>query len=323
MAKSKGKGGKSASKKGRSKGAGKGWLWVLGAAGILLLVQAGNMIQKGASAKAFPVQKVLSFKGDGQECGPFQAWAVAQAGGDRVAVTDQGSNRVLVFDREGRFRMAFTQKEAGEPKFNELSGLASDAEGNLYVMDAWNSLIRGFDSKGRPTIKARVDNTYGPRGLEAHKGDFLIADTGVHRIARISPTGAILASWGRKGTGKGEFSDPLDVKAGPDGNLYVADSNNHRVQVLDAQGKFLKALDIEGVVNSLIVDKDGRVYATNQERGVVAVFGPNGKSLGKLTDAAAKVPTPLDGIKGLAALPDGTLVAGRRDEVLLLKPTAP
>jgi DNA-binding beta-propeller fold protein YncE len=190
-------------------------------------------------------------------------------------------------------------------------------------MDAWNSLIRGFDPKGKATIKARIDNTYGPRGVEASRGDFFIADTGVHRVAKVSSTGTLLGSWGRKGSGKVEFSDPLDVKAGPDGNLFVADSNNHRIQVLDPSGKFLKDLEVDGIVNSLAVDKEGKVYATNQERGVVAVFGPNGKSLGKLTDAAAKVPTPLDGIKGLAALPDGTLVAGRRDEVLLLKPTAP
>jgi len=319
MAKARSKKGGASSKK----KAGRGWYWILGAALLLLLVQAVNLMVKSASSKSFPVQRVLTFKGDTQDCGPFLAWAVGQVDGRQIAVTDQGKNRVLLFDMTGRYQRSIDQKSAGEPKFNEISGLASDAEGNLYVMDAWNSLIRGFDPKGKTTVKARIDNTYGPRGVEAYRGDFLIADTGVHRVAKVSSTGTLLGSWGRKGSGKVEFSDPLDVKAGPDGNIFVADSNNHRIQVLDPSGKFLKDLEVDGIVNSLAVDKEGRVYATNQERGNIFVFSKTGKSLGKASDASLKVPAPLDGVKGLAALPDGSIVAGRRDEVLLLKPVTP
>ncbi len=71
------------------------------------------------------------------------------------------------------------------------------------------------------------------------------------------------------------------------------------------------------------VDREGRVYASNQENGFVKVFAKTGKYLGQITDVASKTPQPIEGIKGLAVTPDGNILATHRDEVLVLKATAP
>ena len=54
----------------------------------------------------------------------------------------------------------------------------------------------------------------------------------------LSPDGRLLMSWGEPGTDPGQFNVPHNICCDPDGWVYVADRENHRVQVFDGDGKF-------------------------------------------------------------------------------------
>lgn len=85
--------------------------------------------------------------------------------------------------------------------------------------------------------------------------------------------------------GTGKFSNPRDVAIGPDANLYVADTDNNQIQVLDADGLFLRAWtgSSAGVPNgsfyplSIAVGADGKVYVADYYGHRALVFDAQGK----------------------------------------------
>jgi hypothetical protein len=97
---------------------------------------------------------------------------------------------------------------------------------------------------------------------------------------------ASVLTFGSKGSGPGQFSDPKGVAVGPDGSVYVTDGANHRVEMLDPTFKPVAQWPIAGwegesVVNKpyLAVDSEGNVYATDPEAHRVLEFGAAGNLL--------------------------------------------
>lgn len=140
------------------------------------------------------------------------------------------------------------------------SAMAQDAQGNLFIADTRNHRIRrvatngtittvagtgtqGFAGDEGPANQAQLD---GPAGIAvAADGTIYIADTRNHRIRHIDATGAIhtVAGNGTEGfSGDGstakiaQLSSPLGLALGLSGDLYIADSGNHRIRHLGADG---------------------------------------------------------------------------------------
>ena len=68
----------------------------------------------------------------------------------------------------------------------------------------------------------------------------LVADGYINaRVVKLDRDGKYLTSWGTKGTGPGQFDLVHCVAVDAKGRVYVADRNNHRIQVLDQTGKVL------------------------------------------------------------------------------------
>jgi DNA-binding beta-propeller fold protein YncE len=81
-------------------------------------------------------------------------------------------------------------------------------------------------------------------------GDIFISDGYVNsRIAKADKDGNWIKSWGERGTKPGEFNTPHSIAADAQGNIYVADRGNRRIQVFDSDGKFERAMTIEAPVD--------------------------------------------------------------------------
>ncbi len=94
----------------------------------------------------------------------------------------------------------------------------------------------------------------------------------------------MLTTWGRTGSGPGEFKSPAGIGVDKHDNIYVTEIGNDRVQVFDRTGKFLTMWGSKGSGNGefgnlhgLIVDKaTGLVYVADTANNRVQVFRPVG-----------------------------------------------
>jgi streptogramin lyase len=138
-------------------------------------------------------------------------------------------------------------------KFNEPSGIAIDTAGNMYVSEEVNQTIRKIDVNGMVTTVAGYPNNSGyvdgagpaarffnPLGIALDaQNNIYVADHNNHIIRKITPGGLVttLAGTGALGFKDGlapvaQFKYPQDVTIGADGNIYVADSGNHCIRLL-------------------------------------------------------------------------------------------
>lgn len=136
-----------------------------------------------------------------------------------------------------------------------------------------------------------------PRDLAiGPNGDIYITDA-TDRVTVASPAGKVLRRWGRSGTRVGEFSfaaqdrqDPFDIAAsiwvGSNGNVYVSDSGNARIEVFSPEGKFIRKFGSFGVragqfelPYDVVVGPNGDVYVADLQLSTVSKLSPTGKQL--------------------------------------------
>jgi hypothetical protein len=175
--------------------------------------------------------QLLEFAPDGKflrEIGHnLYAWSFAHTvkidKGDNIWVTDKGSDMVIKFNPEGRVVMVFGRKQeasdAGtgplkrpdpplppvDGMFRQVTDVAWDAAGNGYISDGYIN----------------------------------------SRIAKVDKDGVWLKSWGEPGDKPGQFNTPHSIAVDAQGNVYVADRGNRRIQVFDGEGKFLRQITID------------------------------------------------------------------------------
>ena len=97
---------------------------------------------------------------------------------------------------------------------------------------------------------------------------------------------ASILSWGSQGTGPGQFTNPRGLAVDKEGRVYVADSNNHRIQVFDANGQFITQWGGQGAGPGqfqepwgVAVDQDGNVYVADTWNHRIQKFDSKGKFL--------------------------------------------
>ena len=87
-------------------------------------------------------------------------------------------------------------------------------------------------------------------------------------------------------TAEGEFAKPTNVAVDKEGNVYVADTWNNRIQVFDADGEFIRAWGKNGDgpgyfarPKGIAIDRDGHVWVADAVQDRVQVFTPEGRLL--------------------------------------------
>ncbi|MBE9523671.1 MAG: TIGR03663 family protein [Chloroflexi bacterium] len=131
-----------------------------------------------------------------------------------------------------------------------------------------------------------------PRDLViAADGSMYVADTGNHRVQHLSPNGDLLEQWGSFADSavgpapQGTFYEPWGIAVGPEGNVYVTDTWNHRVQKFTANGKFISQWGTFGQAETgaafwgprdIVVSADGRVFVADTGNKRIAIFDLEG-----------------------------------------------
>lgn len=129
-------------------------------------------------------------------------------------------------------------------------GLKVDAENNIWVTDVGLHQVFKFSYDGKLLLKLGQAKVAGNDSVHFNKptdiaiaedGSFYVSDGyGNSRVVKFSATGEYLLEWGRKGDKEGEFNIPHGITIDRNGNVYVADRENDRIQIFDPAGKFIK-----------------------------------------------------------------------------------
>src|SRR5947207_5530307 len=196
--------------------------------GNVFVFSRGNTTGPAYGASA---AQLLEFGADGKfvhEIGHnLYAWSYAHTvkvdREDNIWVTDKGSDMVIKFNPEGRVVMVFGRKQEAsddgtaplkkpvpplppvDGMFRQVTDVAWDAAGNTYISDGY--------------VNAR--------------------------IAKVDKDGNWLKSWGEPGDKPGQFNTPHSIAVDAQGNVYVADRGNRRIQVFEGEGKVLRQMTID------------------------------------------------------------------------------
>ncbi|MBF0501420.1 MAG: hypothetical protein HQM09_14870 [Candidatus Riflebacteria bacterium] len=159
-----------------------------------------------------------------------------------IIVADQKNNRIQVLGPDLIFRryISINQNTIGFASVAAMiSGNASESRSNKPSKPV--SSKPGKDDNEVATSGPHLDK---PVGLALdRKGRLLVSSSGSHQIYIFQySNGALLGVIGKKGRGQGMFDAPLDIDVSSEGLLAVADSNNRRIQIFDADGKFQREI---------------------------------------------------------------------------------
>jgi sugar lactone lactonase YvrE len=225
-------------------------------------------------------------------------------------------------------------------RFDGPAGVAVDAQGNLYLADVNNHMIRKIRPDGevgvfagRPGIAGSVDGPAhearfnGPHGVAVDEaGNVYVADTDNSTIRKIASNGTVSTLAGRRGesgsqdgVGNGAtFSFPQDLAVDRHGNIYVADVNAHTIRRIGADGAVSTLAGMRGIPGS--ADGSGDVARFHFPRGIALdaagnlyVADSNNRAIRKVTPDG--MVSTLDDIAfdaGVDELPVGIAISENR-----------
>jgi len=160
--------------------------------------------------------------------------------GNMVVTDGYGNNRVILFDKNGKFIKQVakgaggpTDKGTGPGEWNLPHKVAVDADENLYIIDREGHRIEVFDKN--LTYLREIRNDWNPWDVNISRkgtdGIGWIADHKDERVLKFQlKDGKILAVWGRQGWGPGEFDWVHGIVVDSKGAVYAADTYGQRLQ---------------------------------------------------------------------------------------------
>jgi serine/threonine-protein kinase len=179
---------------------------------------------------------------------------------DNVYVADYGNNMIRKISPSGNVSTIAGNGKVGADNgdgnlasFNEPSGLAVDASGNVYVADFGNNQIRKINPNGEvSTFAGNLNMGYADgMGIAASfnhpssvaidiSGNLYVADDGNSLVRKINPAGIVTTIAGSKTLGSANgigttasFHYPLGIAVDASGNLYIADSFNNQIRKIE------------------------------------------------------------------------------------------
>ena len=217
--------------------------------------------------------------------------AAAIRPGQATNATHRPGNFVLVFNRDGQLLENWTQWDNLFVRPHSVTISPYDPDRSVWIVDDWAQQIFKFSHDGK-----RLLLTLGEKGVEREDqthfgrptdiawlpdGSFWVSDGYVNgRIVKFDKNGTFVASIGKKGTGGwGEFNLVHCIVTDANGRLYIADRDNHRIQVYDANGTFVEMWPGIRRPSHLFMQQDQHIWMADGEINRFVKYDLNGNLL--------------------------------------------
>lgn len=190
----------------------------------------------------------------------------------RLLISDAQLGALFRFDKAGRRMDVFGV--VGSVKLKSPLGVNVGSDGTIYVADAASHRVVAYDDEGNVVkvygrageLVNPTDSALSPDGAKLYVTDSKANKIVVYETATAQKT----ASFGEAGAGEREFNHPSAIATDRDGNLFVVDAINARIQILSPDGEYLEQLGSLGTApgqfirpKDVAIDAKGRVYVTD------------------------------------------------------------
>lgn len=230
---------------------------------------------------------------------------------DNVWVVDQGSSNVMKFDPDGRLQLVLSRKPeaisvrpaaGGRGGAPEGRGAAPAPPGAMPAAGAAPPPAGGGRGPAGPPGSGIPGDSFNRTADVAwdRAGNIYVADgagktVGNARVAKFDKDGHFLKSWGFRGSEPGQFSAIRGIVLDAQGNVYVADSGNKRIQVFDGDGNVKSQITGIGAPMAICITPgshqylyssnsndpetldDGEIYKLELDGRIVGKFGRAGR----------------------------------------------
>ncbi|MFB3814942.1 MAG: 6-bladed beta-propeller [Terriglobales bacterium] len=218
-------------------------------------------------------------------------YGVAADSEGRIYVADPANRAVFVFDLASRsveYRGTQPPAQMATPV-----GVAIDARDRLFVSDSFFHQITCFDPDGNVlgVFGSEVLKRPGGIAVDSARRRLYVVDAQANQVQVFDSDSFLpIATIGEASTPgeaeEGKFASPTNVAVDSQGHIYVTDTWNHRVQVFDSAGKFVRAFGKQGVTpgtflrpKGIAVDRDGHVYVADAEFNNMQILTKEGQPL--------------------------------------------
>ncbi len=258
----------------------------VGSSGRIYVTDAGGYCVHILSSAGEALKRFGSPGGHGEKLNFPQGIALDDQ--DRIYVVDSNNGRVAVFDDEGRLLGSFGDVGGTPGSFFSPRGISLLADGTICVADYRNHRIQLLDSSGRckQTIGSLGDDPAGlPAGSQrihlrlptavAYSENlkrFYIVDSKHGRVCAVSRDGGFLFEFGSSKGSNDSLNLPEGIALDGKGNVYVADTMNHRVLAFDSEGKYFRTIakEIEYPTSLAVDSRENLLVVDAKKRSVLA-----------------------------------------------------
>jgi sugar lactone lactonase YvrE len=213
-----------------------------------------------------------------------QVYGVALAGGRLYAVDTKGAG-VAIFDLVEQKFSVFSGSGGGRMK--SPINLTIDVDGTKYVTDTGRDQVLVYDRDNRFVSAFGEPQQFRPVDTAVVGERLYVVDIQHHQVHVLDKrSGKPLFKFGQPGSKEGDLYHPTNIAVGPDGDIFVTETSNFRVQRFTAEGKFVRVYGQVGDrpgsfarPKGIAIDRAGRIYVGDAAFQNVQVFENDGRLL--------------------------------------------